>query len=537
MPPAAGYEVHAPHLEQKSADISMPPATSPKPSRGTRLLIQVFKASAPITGPEECVLSTFVDDRVTLAELRNTLPEVAGSHGTRVLENADWNFMLAKEGPDRTLVYEVPKHVESKEYAVDFAPALILKLAKGKKTKEQEEDDMSVGFETDHIVVRDCVSGKTSSEQVIVLRPDSNPRSKELCAKLRHSMRSVSALYDKEPKIPVYTLFTALASLKKQAGDCTQMQALVKLVEELQATDIEKMEQLKDEGCVTFDYLQHLFVPGAKVVTTRPGIQDMLVGGKVSSTRYGETWCGRFFEVKYEVIKSNGKKFYIDKECVRMPAFGGTKLISQLPIRLLAVDTEAVLTARGRKVAAYSIGHHYLDYGEGGNMIQMTWCGPRLTRAQGRVMIDAVTFATINPNSCMIRDSGSEDDALQVDEDKLYMCYPTLLGFSFVAKVWGEIDVSKVTEIAYDEDAFASLVLAPEKKTLIHSLVTNYQTGFTDVISGKGGGCIFLLHGQPGTGKTLTAEAIAELLHRPLYSVSLGELFMSATRCSPCCRF
>jgi len=41
---------------------------------------------------------------------------------------------------------------------------------------------------------------------------------------------------------------------------------------------------------------------------------------------------------------------------------------------------------------------------------------------------------------------------------------------------------------------------------------------------GKGGGCIFLLHGNPGTGKTLTAEAVAELLHRPLYSVSVGEL-------------
>jgi len=33
-----------------------------------------------------------------------------------------------------------------------------------------------------------------------------------------------------------------------------------------------------------------------------------------------------------------------------------------------------------------------------------------------------------------------------------------------------------------------------------------------------------LLHGSPGVGKTLTAESIAELLHRPLYSVSVGEL-------------
>ena len=35
---------------------------------------------------------------------------------------------------------------------------------------------------------------------------------------------------------------------------------------------------------------------------------------------------------------------------------------------------------------------------------------------------------------------------------------------------------------------------------------------------------IFLLHGPPGVGKTLTAEAIAELLHRPLYSITVGEL-------------
>ena len=33
-----------------------------------------------------------------------------------------------------------------------------------------------------------------------------------------------------------------------------------------------------------------------------------------------------------------------------------------------------------------------------------------------------------------------------------------------------------------------------------------------------------LLHGQPGTGKTLTAESVCESLHRPLYIVTGGEL-------------
>ena len=43
-------------------------------------------------------------------------------------------------------------------------------------------------------------------------------------------------------------------------------------------------------------------------------------------------------------------------------------------------------------------------------------------------------------------------------------------------------------------------------------------------MSGKGEGSVFLLYGPPGCGKTLTAEAISEMLQRPLYSVSLGQL-------------
>ncbi|KAI1934749.1 hypothetical protein LOZ66_005604 [Ophidiomyces ophidiicola] len=47
-------------------------------------------------------------------------------------------------------------------------------------------------------------------------------------------------------------------------------------------------------------------------------------------------------------------------------------------------------------------------------------------------------------------------------------------------------------------------------------------------IEGKGQGLSILLHGPPGVGKTLTAEAITELLERPLYSISSGNLSTSA---------
>ncbi|KAK8074286.1 AAA family ATPase [Apiospora phragmitis] len=51
---------------------------------------------------------------------------------------------------------------------------------------------------------------------------------------------------------------------------------------------------------------------------------------------------------------------------------------------------------------------------------------------------------------------------------------------------------------------------------------------FDGIIQGKGLGLTMLLAGSPGTGKTLTAEAVADRLRKPLYVMSAGELGQSA---------
>jgi SpoVK/Ycf46/Vps4 family AAA+-type ATPase len=58
-------------------------------------------------------------------------------------------------------------------------------------------------------------------------------------------------------------------------------------------------------------------------------------------------------------------------------------------------------------------------------------------------------------------------------------------------------------------------------KELITALVSKQISAAksTDVIAGKGNGLILLLHGGPGTGKTLTAEGVAEIAQKPLYRV------------------
>lgn len=57
-------------------------------------------------------------------------------------------------------------------------------------------------------------------------------------------------------------------------------------------------------------------------------------------------------------------------------------------------------------------------------------------------------------------------------------------------------------------EALEKLILPGNQKQVIHSLVHVHAGNllqFDEVIAGKGKGMVFLLHGESGTGKTLTA--------------------------------
>ena len=113
----------------------------------------------------------------------------------------------------------------------------------------------------------------------------------------------------------------------------------------------------------------------------------------------------------------------------------------------------------------------------------------------------------------------------EVSDAELHYCAPTVFGYSFVVKKWGRLMADKFTDIPWNPEAFDYLVLSESKKTLLKSIIYADQSGLiSDVISTKAGGFIVLLHGNPGTGKTLTAEAAAEKAKRPLMILSAAEL-------------
>lgn len=64
-------------------------------------------------------------------------------------------------------------------------------------------------------------------------------------------------------------------------------------------------------------------------------------------------------------------------------------------------------------------------------------------------------------------------------------------------------------------------------KELVLSFIevhVSHDVQFDDIVEGKGLGLLMLLDGDPGLGKTLTAEAVAEKVQKPLYLLSVGEL-------------
>lgn len=77
-----------------------------------------------------------------------------------------------------------------------------------------------------------------------------------------------------------------------------------------------------------------------------------------------------------------------------------------------------------------------------------------------------------------------------------------------------------VQSFTWNDEPFTNLVLARDQKSLILSLVEAHSQaiseGFDDFVHGKGQGLVINLFGNPGIGKSLTAEATSERERFPI---------------------
>lgn len=318
----------------------------------------------------------------------------------------------------------------------------------------------------------------------------------------------------------------AMSLIRKLSGDmdCEE------LSEFLRAKWIERskpvLKLIEESRRIRYDHLLIWFTPGAEVYL--PDAQKR--GGVITSSTERKSYFGAYVQIRIRVIEQIGSAVKSRALSVNIGSYSGDKSLDSLTLSLITPEQKRMLTERGRVFRELvSDGKpKYRSYR--GQMNVNSFWGARAYRADGRIMVDAAGLQRFDDKQQEAINYETEDcddrreGSIEISDDLLWQCSPVVYGYSLVSKGWGAFLVQGITPVAFRHKAIEQLVMEPKRKALLRALVQHGDDSFSDVIEGKGGGRIILLAGSPGVGKTLTAEAMAEALQRPLYSISVGEL-------------
>ncbi|KAI1756019.1 P-loop containing nucleoside triphosphate hydrolase protein [Xylaria castorea] len=123
----------------------------------------------------------------------------------------------------------------------------------------------------------------------------------------------------------------------------------------------------------------------------------------------------------------------------------------------------------------------------------------------------------------------SEDSSKSV-QDSLLFCPSRIWAFSLKHRSWALILLEDIIgDVQRQGDALDQLVMKPDDKKKLESALYTYQIDESikngdNKLRGNRGGLTILLHGNPGTGKTFTAECLAAKHGIPLYKITCADL-------------
>ncbi|KAL4786979.1 P-loop containing nucleoside triphosphate hydrolase protein [Aspergillus varians] len=286
-----------------------------------------------------------------------------------------------------------------------------------------------------------------------------------------------------------------------------------------------KADSLFSRGCVTKSHLAKLFWPNQLIVTDCEGYP------RACLVKDWPAWRGCSLILPCRMWSFDGQFFEEQEEVALEWTFGEkgevpiTKL-SAYPIRFDEGMQERLLK-RGATFWQCRNGR-FISYSPPSPVVGISTSNPRY-------MLDAKTYRSVHTNiinkpTRSYLSTDIHDGECPPDDTFQLLLPPTIQGFGFHDKKWISVSVENIGDIEWNAEAFNHLVLKNTKKELIRALVGKHTVASepSDVIEGKGNGLILLLHGGPGTGKTLTAESMAELTHRPLYRVTCGDIGINA---------
>ncbi|KAM0429215.1 hypothetical protein ACHAPT_006429 [Fusarium lateritium] len=284
---------------------------------------------------------------------------------------------------------------------------------------------------------------------------------------------------------------------------------------------------LDDEPSLEHKYLWMLFRPGSIVYVRQPHPRAFLFK---EMRQRGGSWG-----LSGHCVDYNGELFGFRSFETDIGSYDDAKPLRELqavPFDLLPEDEKQAvkeqLVTRGRKFAGI--------HGQ-----QCLWYNGKSDKSSGgrmktRIMADCQGYIALGPGlpiglSDSKRKFKAEDALRKMTEEDLMMCNTSVSGYSLKDNKWDTFGVDSISDITFDSQAFDELILPDGQKQQILSLVRVHEDNsfsFDDLVRGKGRGMIFLLYGDTGVGKTLTAESVADYCRKPLLRLDAGTLGTSA---------
>lgn len=351
-------------------------------------------------------------------------------------------------------------------------------------------------------------------------------------------------LKQQPPVADLKLLYHSLSALEKRLEDekaketpdaktVEHLTIVVDFVKEEESSTISTVDGLLDAGEITWELLWALFQPNTKATHFHELTEQQIV--LVTRWTDVEKRCdGRWFKVACDIVNDDGVSFGLAQWIFEIKEFEGANRIQDLtilPLKFHAKQDSILEDARARaKRFVKMTGHQYMDVsGSAMREIRSSRHEPRNVRffSFGKMVVDPKSFRLFVPDAeynCKVYQAL---DRNKLDEDQLAICTPIVFGYCFNVKQWGGYALDRCSPVEWEDNAFPSLVLSQERKDMVRSLVKTHsrrKAAFDDVVRGKGRGLIGLLSGKPGSGKTMTAEAVSQLTRMPLYTVSAGEL-------------
>lgn len=123
---------------------------------------------------------------------------------------------------------------------------------------------------------------------------------------------------------------------------------------------------------------------------------------------------------------------------------------------------------------------------------------------------------------------------LMEEKDIVRLLPGTVPGFALRNRKWVLLDLNLLRPVEQNNE-WENLVLPRGHQEMVQAMVETHTMDLgtsndgtnkigMDLVRGKGKGCIILLHGVPGVGKTSTAECVAAHTGKPLYPITCGDI-------------